>query len=83
MAVVLKVDVSSINEASNMDNIKTWDSLGHMNLILALEDEFKITIPDEDAGNISSYKLIKVVLTFALEVSVIAYGDFMVQIYDF
>jgi acyl carrier protein len=45
-----------------MDNIKTWDSLGHMNLILALEDEFKVTIPDEDAGIISSYKLIKVVL---------------------
>ena len=62
MAQVLKVDASSINEASSMDNIKTWDSLGHMNLVLALEDEFKITIPDEDAGNISSYKLIKVVL---------------------
>lgn len=62
MGVVLKVDASLINESSSMDNIKTWDSLGHMNLILALEDEFKITIPDEDAGNISSYKLIKVVL---------------------
>lgn len=62
MAVVLKVDASSINEESSMDNIKTWDSLGHMNLILALEDEFEIIIPDEDAGNISSYKLIKFVL---------------------
>ena len=50
-----------------MDNIKTWDSLGHMNLILALEDEFKITIPDEDAGNVSSYKLIKVVLEELLD----------------
>ena len=58
----MKVDASSINDASSMDNIKTWDSLGHMNLILALEDEFKVTIPDEDAGIISSYKLIKVVL---------------------
>jgi acyl carrier protein len=62
MAVVFKIDASSINETSSMDNIKTWDSLGHMNLILALEDEFKVTIPDEDAGNISSYKLIKIVL---------------------
>ncbi len=62
MAVVLKVEASSINEESSMDNINTWDSLGHMNLILALEDEFKILIPDEDAGNISSYKLIKFVL---------------------
>jgi len=62
MASVLKVDVSIIDENSSMDNIKSWDSLGHMNLVLALEDEFKVVIPDEDAGNITSYKLITVVL---------------------
>ena len=62
MASVLKVNVSVIDENSSMDNIKSWDSLGHMNLVLALEDEFKVVIPDEDAGNITSYKLIKVVL---------------------
>lgn len=62
MASVLKVDVSVIDENSSMDNIKSWDSLGHMNLVLALEDEFKVVIPDEDAGNITSYKLITVVL---------------------
>lgn len=62
MASVLKVDVSVIDEDSSMDNIKSWDSLGHMNLVLALEDEFKVVIPDEDAGNITSYKLIAVVL---------------------
>ena len=45
-----------------MDTIKTWDSLSHMNLILALEDGFHISIADEDAGNITSYKLIKIVL---------------------
>jgi acyl carrier protein len=62
MASVLKVDASAIDENSSMDNIKSWDSLGHMNLVLALEDEFKVVIPDEDAGNITSYKLIVVVL---------------------
>ncbi len=67
MAIVLKVDSLTINEDSSMDNIISWDSLGHMNLILALEDEFKITIPDEDAGNISSYKLIKIVLQELLD----------------
>lgn len=62
MASVLKVDASVIDENSSMDNIKSWDSLGHMNLVLALEDEFKVVIPDEDAGNITSYKLIVIVL---------------------
>lgn len=62
MAIMLKVDASAINNDSSMDNIPNWDSLRHMNLVLALEEEFKVTIPDEDAGNITSYKLIKLVL---------------------
>jgi acyl carrier protein len=62
MATMLSVDVSTINEDSSMDNLPSWDSLRHMNLVLALEEEFKVTILDEDAGNITSYKLIKLVL---------------------
>jgi acyl carrier protein len=62
MATMLNVDASTINEDSSMDNVPSWDSLRHMNLVLALEEEFKVTIPDEDAGNITSYKLIKLVL---------------------
>lgn len=62
IATMLNVDISVINEDSSMDNVPSWDSLRHMNLVLALEEEFKVTIPDEDAGNITSYKLIKLVL---------------------
>jgi acyl carrier protein len=62
MATILEVDGAAINEDSSMDNVPNWDSLRHMNLVLALEEEFKVSIPDEDAGNITSYKLIKLVL---------------------
>jgi acyl carrier protein len=62
IATMLNVDTTTINEDSSMDNVPSWDSLRHMNLVLALEEEFKVTIPDEDAGNITSYKLIKLVL---------------------
>jgi acyl carrier protein len=62
IATMLNMDAASINEDSSMDNVPNWDSLRHMNLILALEEEFKVSIPDEDAGNITSYKLIKLVL---------------------
>ncbi len=62
MATMLKVDASTITADSSMDNMLNWDSLRHMNLVLALEEEFKVAIPDEDAGNITSYKLIKLVL---------------------
>ncbi len=62
MATMLKVDAFTITADSSMDNMPNWDSLRHMNLVLALEEEFKVVIPDEDAGNITSYKLIKLVL---------------------
>ena len=62
MATVLNVDVAAISPDASMDTLTTWDSLRHMNLVLTLEEEFKVSIPDEDAGNITSYKLIKLVL---------------------
>jgi acyl carrier protein len=67
MATLLTVDVTAIDSEASMDTIPTWDSLRHMNLVLALEEEFKVSIPDEDAGNITSYKLIKLVLEELLQ----------------
>ena len=62
MAAVLELDVKSLDENSSMDNIPNWDSLKQMNLILALEESFAVSIPDEDAANATSYQLIVIVL---------------------
>jgi acyl carrier protein len=63
MAVVFEVNSDSINENTSADTIETWDSLRHMNLILALEEEFNIIIPDEEVGNLMNFKLIELVIT--------------------
>lgn len=62
MAAVLEIPADSIGEDTSMDTVEAWDSIKHMNLVLALEDEFGVSIPDEDAANITSYPLIKLVL---------------------
>ena len=62
MASVLEVDAGSLDVDSSMDNVPGWDSLRQMNLILALEESFGVSIPDEDAANATSYKLIALVL---------------------
>ena len=62
MATVLGVPVAAISESTSMDTVESWDSIKHMNLVLALEEEFGLSIPDEDAANITSYQLIKLVL---------------------
>ncbi len=58
MSIVFEVDKSEINEDSSADTIDKWDSLRHLNLILALEEEFGVSIPDEEVGNMVNYKII-------------------------
>jgi len=50
-----------VDDASS-DNIENWDSLRHLNLILALEEEFGVSIPDDEVGNLVNYKLIQITI---------------------
>jgi len=67
LATVLKIPVGSIDGDTNMDTVESWDSLNHMNLILALEDAYSVRIPDDEATNITSYPLIKLVVNEQLQ----------------
>lgn len=62
MAAVLEVDVSTLDSGSSMDNVPGWDSLRQLNLVLALEEAFGVSFPDEDAANATSFELLRLVL---------------------
>lgn len=62
MSAVFEIPVESVRDEASIDNIETWDSLRHLNLILALEEEFGISIPDEEVGNLVNYKLIELII---------------------
>lgn len=62
MSAVFDVPVETIAETSSADDIESWDSLRHLNLILGLEEEFDITIPDEEVGNLMNFKLIELIV---------------------
>ena len=54
------VDSFSISDEKNLDNLKyneidEWDSIGHMTLIAALEESFKISFETDDIVDFSSY----------------------------
>jgi acyl carrier protein len=59
MAQVLQVDIASIDISTSTDSVESWDSLKHMQLILALEDEFGIQFPDELIPDLLDYTSIK------------------------
>jgi len=44
---VLSVPLTQITEESSPDSIAGWDSLKHMNLVLALEEEFNVQFNEE------------------------------------
>jgi acyl carrier protein len=59
---VFGVSVEQINEETSPDTTPNWDSLGHINLILAIETEFGVSLSPEDAMEMLSVKLIRMIL---------------------
>ncbi len=59
MSTMLEIPVEEINGETSQDTVDQWDSLKHMNLVVALEEEFDIEFEDEDIENLLNYKLIK------------------------
>ena len=62
VAAVLDLDPASVGEHTSTDTVEAWDSLAHMNLILAVEEEFAIVLPDEDAADLTSFALLALVV---------------------
>ena len=52
---VLELPVESIGANTSPENVERWDSLKHLQLILALEEEFGIMFPDDSVPNLLSY----------------------------
>ena len=51
--IVFKISINKINSKTSFKNVKTWDSLNHVKLIMALESKFKISISPNNAINFS------------------------------
>ena len=52
----LNIDVDKVNENLKYNEIDEWDSIGHMTLMAALEEEYKISLETDDIVDFSSYK---------------------------
>jgi acyl carrier protein len=59
---VLHVHLENISDQTCRGNLEEWDSLGHITLMEALSEEFKIDIPAEKALEISTIHDIKRVI---------------------
>jgi len=59
---ILGVSEDRITDDLSPDNVDTWDSLNHISLISALEQEFGLTLPAENLGDSMSLPGLKSLL---------------------
>ena len=52
----LNIGDDKLNENIKYNEIEEWDSIGHMTLVAALEEEYKITLETDDIIDFSSFK---------------------------
>jgi len=62
IADVLNIPQDRINDDLHIKNTVEWDSLKHMELILAIEQTCSIELSGDDIADMTSYPSIKTVL---------------------
>ena len=55
---ILNLKVSQLSQKSSAKNIKNWDSMNHVKIIVGIEKEFKIKINTSIATELNSIKKI-------------------------
>ena len=59
MSEVFDINQDLIKDDSSTNNLAEWDSMNHMNLIVALEEEFKRDFDENDIENMVSFEIMK------------------------
>lgn len=67
MANVFEMDVEDIPDDAAPGVVEKWDSLKHMNLVIALEEEFQIRFSDDEIMDLLDLPTIISVLKERLE----------------
>jgi acyl carrier protein len=54
VADVLNLPPAEVTRDTSPQTVDTWDSVQHLNLVLALESEFGVSVPPEDIDKLRS-----------------------------
>jgi acyl carrier protein len=59
---VFGVERGSVDESSSPESVDGWDSMGHLNLVAALEETFNVSIDIGDVMEMVSVRKIRAIL---------------------
>ena len=60
---VFGLDPADVGPETSKDTVKEWDSLQHLTLVLALEEEFGLHFSDEETVSLLTFPLIVVTVS--------------------
>lgn len=63
MADIFEISIDQIKESTTMENIESWDSLKHIELMVAIEEKFEIALETEEIIEMISFIDIKRILS--------------------
>lgn len=58
MSQVFGIPQDSIGDDASAESIQNWDSVKHLNLIFALEEEFEVSFTDDQIIELLNYQII-------------------------
>ena len=67
LSAVLEIPQDDISSDLTAENVESWDSLKHLNIVLTVEQEFGVAFTDEDILNMLSVQGIMDQIEFRLQ----------------
>lgn len=67
MSSIFDVELDQINDTTTQGDLENWDSMGHMNLVVALEEEFGLVFDEEEIIEMMNFKLICLIVSEKLD----------------
>ena len=58
LGVALEMPEQQINESLSAEDTSNWDSIRHLNLVMALEEAFGVSFSSDELGQLTSYRAI-------------------------
>lgn len=67
ISAILGIPETEIAETTSPDTISSWDSVAHLNLVVALEEAFGIAFSPSETMELTSVQIIELTLAEKLE----------------
>lgn len=74
VAHVLELPEEQLDRSSSPETVETWDSIQHLNMVLALEQEFSLQFTPEEIEQMLSLELIALLVEEKLRACGVAYA---------